>query len=621
MSSAAIDSISDLPNDPKSRAAQIARIQSYQNSLAEIPLVSKKETENSSSKVTKEICAKSMNASSLEGTFSYTPSLIPSEKTQQPQDYPKVERTIASLILDMLPALKGLTEALKSIGASQEMLQASLGDSWRLYSAASETYTKALNDANAQKIQEQDKAAHKIGLFGLLAGIAEFTFGLVQVIGGLAAIVGTEGAATPGAALAISAGIATCIDAAYRMDKSVKILNDPEKLNDAEFMQKDGLMGAMGLNGEVAQYVFQGILILASLGSSAASVGAGKVMETALIRLAKAELAALLSKIASNFIIKTLINGASIVVQGMNKVISVVIEGLTKYFLRPLLWVLENGADLLLAVPKLVMRLLTAAGRYLKILASKISSALSMGETVIGHVLKDIVAFIKMLVSRACELVALIPSKVLFTLSVINDLVSLIGIIIAIKNHHKDPNASPKDPTAVQTILAGFQNGFVGILASIIPAYMIAHNDKPDELTQSILVTALPMILNSGFIAGNMGSSMANNSRLVESITKNLNEFQKTIGTFGAIGTTTSSGQNLFGSMLTEKLENIQNQTNHSQNTYSAASSMLDSTTASIGNSIGDIQKIIQSISQAMTSFISSLNQEIANSSKLLANS
>jgi hypothetical protein len=150
---------------------------------------------------------------------------------------------------------------------------------------------------------------------------------------------------------------------------------------------------------------------------------------------------------------------------------------------------------------------------------------------------------------------------------------------------------------------------------------MIAHGDKPDELTQSILATALPMVLNSALLASKAGGGMANSSHLVESITRNLNEFQRTIATFGAIATTTSSGQNLSGSMLSEALANIQNQANHDQSAYSASSSMLDSTIASIGNSAGDIQKIIQSISQSMISFVNALNQGIASSSKLLANS
>jgi hypothetical protein len=617
MSSIAVDSINDLPNDPKSRAAQIARIQHYQNNLVENPLVSKKEPEASSAKVTKEISSHSANASSLEGTFAYTPQLIPSEKTQAPQNYPQVERTIASLILDMLPALKGLTAALKLIGVSQEILQTSLGDSWRLYAAASEAYTKAMSDANTQRTQEQNKAAHKMGLFGLIAGIAEFTFGLVQVIGGLAATVGTGGAATPGAALAIAAGIATCIDAAYRIDKSIKILNNPEKLNDAKFMEKDGLMGAMGLNGEAVQYVFQAILILASLGSSALSVGGGKLIETLLTRLGSSRLTQLLSKIADTAFVK----GISAFVQGANKVISKIIEFLNKYFFKPFLWVLDKGGDLALVLPKLFLRLLTAAGRYIKILALKISSAFPEASAVFSKILNAIASAVKWVVSSVVSRAESIPPKLIFTLSVLNDLVSLTGILIALGKHQNDPNTSPKDPTALQTILAGFQNGFVGVLTSIAPATMIAHGDKPDELTQSILATALPMVLNSALLASKAGGGMANSSHLVESITRNLNEFQRTIATFGAIATTTSSGQNLSGSMLSEALANIQNQANHDQSAYSASSSMLDSTIASIGNSAGDIQKIIQSISQSMISFVNALNQGIASSSKLLANS
>lgn len=596
MSLDAISSI-DNANDPKSRAAQIAKLQAY---AARTPLVSKKQEDSQAhEKVAKLLVSQPAETASFEGLFSYSPALIPQDKTQAPANYSAVERNISDLILDMLPIIKAMTNAMNLIGKNQEAVQGAIGNLWAVHAQISKIYTAAIEAAQKEQDAAKEKAIHKIGLFGFIAGIFE-------------------------AVTAIFTDPCMFFDGLTKAAFSLALLIDPSEYDNEKFMsfQKNGLMGIFGKDGEKAQYIFQALLVVASLGSSFASLGLGKVaagvaekeilgvslksagkqigkwMDAASAQMSKAG-----EIIANNFIFKAIIWPF---VQ-FGKLLSAMGE----FLCTGAKWAAEKAMKLCLALARVISKIpgLGTIKDGIVAFFRACAKELSAAGTKIGNSVA-VKKFIELLTKAYHSVMGKI-------LGMINDLISLSGLMIAL--FKKEGSGSDAENSMLQSFLNSLQNGFVGLAATAPFAIQEANGHKPNEILQNILSVGVPLVLNQGLMANSVGKNLAQADQYNATIAKWMTKFQSFVGNLGAAGSATSTGNVAFQAVHSKALADIKAESDFQQSLYTTQSMLLDSRIDALQNSSGDIQKIIESLAQGVLNFISAISQDLAISNRAVA--
>lgn len=596
MSLDAISSI-DSAKDPKSRAAQIAKLQAY---AASTPLISQKqEGPQGHGKAVNPRVSQPAASASFEGLFSYSPTLIPSDKTQVPANYPSVERNISDLILDMLPIIKAMTNAMNLIGKNQEAVQGAIGNLWAVHAEISRIYTNAIEEAQKQQDAVKEKTIHKIGLFGFISGIFE-------------------------AVTSIFTGPSMFLDGLTKAAFSLALLMDPSEYDNDKFMsfQKNGLMGIFGKDGEKAQYVFQAILVVASLGSSLAGVGLGKVaagvaekevlgvsLKSAgkqigkLMDSASAQLSKAGESIANNVIIKEIIGFFALIGKGLRYIGEFLCTGAK--------WAADKAMKLCLVLARGVSKI-----PGLGLLKDKIvvgfrwlAKVLSAAGTKIGN---------SVAAQKIIELLTKAYHSVIGKiLGMINDLISLSGLMIAL--FKKEGSGSGAEHSMLQSFLNSLQNGFAGIVATAPFAIQEAKGHKPNEILQTIFSVGLPLVLNQGLMANSVGKSLAQADQYNAAIAKWMTKFQGFVGNLGAAESVTSTANVGFQAVHSKALADIKAESDFQQSLYTTQSMLLDSRIDTLQNSSGDIQKVIESLAQGVLNFISAISQDLAVANRAIA--